>query len=65
MALGFGDAARGGHYQREAEIGGGLGQHVGRVGRDDVARMQRIDVQIVVTHADVGDRAQLLSLIHI
>jgi hypothetical protein len=30
--LGLGHAARRGHQQREAEVGGGFGQHVGRVG---------------------------------
>lgn len=58
-ALGFGDAARGGHQQRKAEIGGGFGEHVRRVAGQDAGRTQGVDVEIVVAHADVGDGAQL------
>ncbi|MCY1309385.1 hypothetical protein D9M70_594760 [compost metagenome] len=56
--LGFGDAARGGHQQGPAEVGGGLGQHVGRVGGDDARGGQRRHVEVVVAHRHVAHRAQ-------
>lgn len=57
-ALGFGDAARGGHQQREPEVGRGLGQHVRGVAGQDAGGAERVDIQVVVAHTDVGDRAQ-------
>ncbi|KAG1247510.1 hypothetical protein G6F68_014168 [Rhizopus microsporus] len=37
-ALGFGDAARGGHQQGETEVGRGLGEHVRGVAGEDAGR---------------------------
>jgi len=58
-ALGFGDATRGGHQQREAEIGRGFGQDIRGVAGQDAGGAERVDIQVVVAHPDVGDRAQL------
>jgi hypothetical protein len=55
----LGHAARGGHHQREAEVGRGLGQHVGRVGGQHAARIAGVDVDVVVAHRHVAHRAQL------
>ena len=50
--------ARGGHHQREAEVGRGLGQHVGRVGGQHTGRRHRRHIEVVVAHRDVGGDAQ-------
>ncbi len=44
----LGDAPRRGEHQREAEVGGGFGQHVGGVGDGDAARRAGGHVDVVV-----------------
>jgi hypothetical protein len=56
--FGFGDPARGGHHQRPAEIGGGLVQHVRRVGAEHVRRVERGHVEVVVADRHVRHDAQ-------
>ena len=58
-SLAFGHAPGGGHEQCEAKIGGGLGQHVGRVGRLDAGGGHRLQVKIVVAHRHVGANFQV------
>jgi hypothetical protein len=55
----LGDAPCGSKHQREAEVGRGFSQHVGRVGHRDAARRAGGDVDVVV--AD-GHRAHSLEL---
>jgi len=57
-ALGFGDPPRGGHQQGKAQIGRGFSQHVRRVAGQDAGSTERLDIQVVVAHADVGDGLQ-------
>ncbi|KAG1438752.1 hypothetical protein G6F55_013878 [Rhizopus delemar] len=64
-ALGFGDAARGGHQQGETEVGRGLGEHVRGVAGEDAGRAERVDIQVVVADADVGDHLQLRGIGHL
>ena len=64
-ALGFGDPARGRHQQGETEIGGGFGQDVRRVAGEDAGCAERIDIQVVVADADIGDHLQLRGVGHL
>ena len=50
----FGDAAGGGHHQRKAKVGGGFGQHIGRVGGQHAGRRHGVNVKVVVAHRHVG-----------
>ena len=56
--IAFGDPPRDGEDQRPRELGGRLGEHVGRVRDDDPARARRGDVDVVVADGDVGDDLQ-------
>jgi len=57
------DPTRGGHQQREAEVGGRLGEHARRVADRDAARGARGDVDVVVADGEAADRAQLRTRI--
>jgi hypothetical protein len=57
--LALGHAPRRGHEQRKAEVGRGLGQHVGRVGAQHAGGGHGIHVEIVVAHGHVGDDPEL------
>ena len=46
-------------HQRHREVGGGIGQHVGRVADRDPARGGRRDVDVVDADRVVGDHAQV------
>ena len=46
------------------EIGGGLGQHVRRVGDDDARARARRHVDVVVADRDVGDDLQVGRGVH-
>src|SRR5207302_1448807 len=59
IGVGLDDPAGGGHQQREGEIGGGLGEDVGRVGDDDAASGGGGDVDVVVADGDVRDDLQV------
>ena len=43
----------------KAEVGRGLGQHIGRVGGQHASGIEGGDVQVVVAHRHVGHHAQL------
>lgn len=58
----LGDPSRGADQQGEAEVGGGLGEDVGRVGESDAAAVQVVQVIVVVADRDAGDDFQLLRL---
>ena len=55
----LGEPARRRHQQREGEVGGGVGQRVGRVADRDAARGGGVDVDVVVADRVVGDRPQV------
>ena len=55
----FGDAAGTAHDQREAQVGGAFGQHVGGVGQHDAAFVEVTDVVVVVADRDAGHHFQL------
>ena len=57
--LALGHAPRRGHQQGEAEVGGGLGQHVGRVGAQHTGGGHGVHVEVVVTHGHVGDDPEM------
>ncbi|MNC28236.1 hypothetical protein D3C75_764350 [compost metagenome] len=48
----------GGHQQGEAEVGGGLGQHIRGVGEQDAALVQVGQLVVVVAHRDGRDDLQ-------
>jgi hypothetical protein len=52
--LALGHAARRGHQQGKAEVGRGLGQHVGRVGAQHAGGGHGVHVEVVVAHGHVG-----------
>ena len=54
----FRNAPGGGHQQGEAEVGGGFGQHVGRVGSQHAGSAHRVDVEVVVADGHVGADSQ-------
>ena len=56
--LALGNAARHCHHQREAEVGGGFGEHVGRVADQHAARGAGRHVDVVVANRQAADRAQ-------
>ncbi len=58
----LGDPSRGTDQQGEAEVGGGLGEDVGRVGESDAAAVQVVQVIVVVADRDAGDDFQLHRL---
>ena len=51
--VGLDDAPGGRHQERPREVGGGLGEDVGRVGHDDAAAPGGRDVDVVVADRDV------------
>ena len=59
VAVGLRQPARGGQQQREREVGGRVGQHVGRVADRDPARGGGVDVDVVVADGVVGDRLEV------
>ncbi len=62
ITLAFADAPRSRQQQRPGEIGDGLVEDVGRVRRNDAGGRKRRDVEIVVAHTGVRDRAQAWRL---
>lgn len=61
QALAFTEPARRGEHQRERELGGGFGEHVGRVRHDDIARRERGEVEVVHADRAVRDDLELRS----
>mmetsp|Transcript_10626 Transcript_10626/g.43521 ORF Transcript_10626/g.43521 Transcript_10626/m.43521 type:complete len:307 (+) Transcript_10626:465-1385(+) len=57
--LALGHAPGRGHQQRKAEVGRGLGQHIGRVGDKHTTRAAGGHVDVVVAHRHRADGAQL------
>ena len=57
--LALGQPAHERQHQRQRQVGGGLGEHVGRVAHRDAARGGRLHVDVVHAHGVVGDRAQV------
>ena len=57
--LALGHASGRGHQQRKAEIGGGFGQHVGRVGGLHACRGHGGHVKVVEAHGHVGHDPEL------
>ena len=55
-ALGFAKAPGRCHHQREAEVGGRFGQHVGRIGHQHAACRASRHVDVVVADADIAHR---------
>ncbi len=55
------DAPRRGHQQREGEIGGGVGEHIGSIRDQDPFARGGGDVNVVETHGDVRDAAHALQ----
>ena len=56
------EAPRRGHHEREHGVGGGLGQHAGRVAQHDAALLQRGEIVVVDADRDAGDHLQLRRL---
>ena len=54
--LALAGAARGAQHQQHGDVGGGVGQHVGRVGDDDAARLGGRQVDMLVADREGGDR---------
>ena len=57
LALAFDDPARDREQQRERDVGGRVGQHVGRVADRDPALSRGLEVDVVGADGEVGDRA--------
>ena len=57
--LGLGHAPCRGHEQRKTEIGGGFGQHIGRVRALHASGVHRIHIEIVEAHRHVGHHPQV------
>ena len=45
----------------DRQVGGGLGEHAGRVGDDHTSTLARSDVDVVVADGDVGDDLEIGS----
>jgi hypothetical protein len=58
VGVGFHDAPAGRHEQSPGEVGGGLGEDVGRVGDDDAMTAGGRHVDVVEAHGHVGDDLQ-------
>ncbi|KEH14628.1 hypothetical protein GY15_04125 [Delftia sp. 670] len=58
VVLAFGHAAGRGHQQGKAEIGRGLGQHVGGIRALHTCSRHRRHVEVVVAHGHVGHHLQ-------
>ncbi len=56
--FGLGNAARGRHQQRPAEVGSGFIEHIGRVGDHDAGAGGGVDIDVVIANRHVGDRFQ-------
>ena len=56
LALALRDAAGDGEQQRERDVRGRVGQHVGRVADRDAALLGRVEVDVVRADREVGDR---------
>ena len=63
-ALRLRQPARGAEQQREGQVGGGVGEHVGGVADRDPARRAAVEVDVVVADRVVGDRPQLRRAVH-
>ena len=59
----LGQLARRRQQQRERQVGGRLGQHVRRVPDRDTSRGGGVDVDVVVAHRVVRDRAQMRAVL--
>ncbi len=55
----FGHSTGAAHDQREAQVSGAFGQYIRRVGQQNAALAQVVDVVVVVTHRDAGHHLQL------
>ncbi len=55
----FGDTTGGSHEERPGQVGGGLGQHIGRVGGENASPGALTDVDVVEPHRVVGDDDQI------
>ena len=51
------------HQQGKAEVSGGLGQHIGRVGAQHAGSAHGGQVEIVVAHRHVGAQLELRALL--
>ena len=54
IMLTFSDATSRRHHQRKAKVGGGFGQHIGRIGGQHARGGHGVDVKVVITHGHVG-----------
>ena len=55
----FAQSSRDRQHERDSEIGGSVGQHIGRIGDEDAELGGRGDIDVVVADRAVGYNAQI------
>ena len=59
VVLAFSNAPGGGHQQGKTKVGGGFGQHIGRIGGQYAGSGHGVQVKIVVANGHVGANFQV------